>query len=371
MTTALQGLQPDRPSRLQLVPPPDPEPGSLACVDPRPPAGARPLERLLYRLGAARLALIRFEHETSSFAIVAWAGEPFLATGVRLPIAASTLALGASQGRPALLSHEHGCRPLDRIAAALGLRCGLGVPLTVAGTPVGALTVLWDVEQPPVNDPCAALNGDHVGLVRMLVAPEPGRPTLLICHGDRLIAEGLARVADRSLGATSALATTVDDAVAALATKPPDLIVVSDRLSPTERPPRVARRLRAAGGAAPLLILAHSDSRQSFEGALQAGASGYLPAAAAAERLPDIAAALLEGRSALEQLPTAPTVPRLTEREHEVLLGFERGLADKQIARELGVAISTVKTHARAIYAKLEATSRTAALHKARLTGLV
>jgi two-component system, NarL family, nitrate/nitrite response regulator NarL len=112
-------------------------------------------------------------------------------------------------------------------------------------------------------------------------------------------------------------------------------------------------------------------SRQSFESAVQAGASGYLPAAAAAERLAEIGATLLRGRSALHQPPTTPTAPKLTEREHQVLLGFERGLADKQIALELGVAISTVKTHARAIYAKLEATSRTDALHKARLTGLV
>jgi DNA-binding NarL/FixJ family response regulator len=326
---------------------------------------------LLHRLGAARLALVRFDHESASFEIVAVAGDPLLASGVKLPIAASTFVLAASESRRVLQSPEHSPRPLDRIAAALGLRCGLGIPLTVAGTPVGALTVLWDVDQPPVTDPCATLNGDHVELVRMLVAPEPGQPSVLVCHADRLVAEGLAHVAARRLGAISEIACTGADALAGLAARPPDLIVLSDHLSPSERLPEIARRLRAAGAAAPLLVLAQSDSRQSFDGALRAGASGYLPVAAAADRLADTAATLLEGRTALLQPPTTPTVPRLTEREHQVLHGFERGLADKEIARELGVAISTVKTHARAIYAKLEATSRTCALHKARLMGLV
>lgn len=371
MTTALRAPQSDRAGRLRLVPPADEVPAPPAAGDARPSASAPRVDRLLRRLRAAQVALVRFERESATFEIVAAAGDPFLATGVRLPIAASSLALAASEGRRALLRPEHSSRPLDRLAAALGLRCGLGIPLTVAGTPVGALTVLWDVDRPPVTDPCAALNGDHVALVRALVAPEPGQPTVLICHEDRLLAEGLAHVAERSLGATSEIACTVADALARLATRPPDLIVLSDRLSPSELSIHVARRLRAAGAAAPLLVLAHSANRRSFDGALEAGASGYLPAAAAAERLPDTAAILLEGRSALEHPGTVPTAPRLTQREHEVLLGLERGLADKQIAHELGVAISTVKTHARAVYAKLEATSRTAALHEARLTGLV
>jgi DNA-binding NarL/FixJ family response regulator len=384
MTTALQGPEPHRAGRLRLVPSADgvgepqalrqekgPELATLARAPGRPPTSAPRLERLLHRLGAARLALVRFKRESASFEIVAAAGEPFLSPGVSLPIAASTFVLAASESRHALQSPEQSSRPLDRIAAALGLRCGLGIPLTVAGTPVGALTVLWDVDQPPITDPCEALNGDYVELVQMLVAPEPGQSTVLACHEDRLVAEGLAHVAGRRLGGTSDIACTVADALAALAARPPDLIVLSDHFSPSEGPAQTARRLRAAGAAAPILLLAHSDSRQSFDSAVQAGASGYLPLAAAAERLPDTAATLLEGRSALHQASTTPTVPRLTAREHQVLLGFERGLADKQIARELDVAISTVKTHARAIYAKLEATSRTAALHKARLTGLV
>lgn len=63
---------------------------------------------------------------------------------------------------------------------------------------------------------------------------------------------------------------------------------------------------------------------------------------------------------------TEPPVPHLTERQLQVLHGLDRGLCDKEIAQDLEIAVSTVKSHTRAIYEKLEVRSRTAAVHAAR-----
>jgi DNA-binding NarL/FixJ family response regulator len=61
----------------------------------------------------------------------------------------------------------------------------------------------------------------------------------------------------------------------------------------------------------------------------------------------------------------------LSRRETEVLILVARGLANKEIARELGVTLSTTKAHVTAILSKLRLSSRTyAALYAAR-TGLV
>jgi DNA-binding CsgD family transcriptional regulator len=61
----------------------------------------------------------------------------------------------------------------------------------------------------------------------------------------------------------------------------------------------------------------------------------------------------------------------LSERETEVLCLVARGLANKQIARDLGIASTTVKCHVGRILAKLGLPSRTQlALYAAR-TGLV
>jgi DNA-binding NarL/FixJ family response regulator len=61
----------------------------------------------------------------------------------------------------------------------------------------------------------------------------------------------------------------------------------------------------------------------------------------------------------------------LSERESEVLRLVARGLSNKQIARELGVSLSTVKCHVGSLLAKLSLPTRTQlALYAAR-TGLV
>jgi DNA-binding NarL/FixJ family response regulator len=61
----------------------------------------------------------------------------------------------------------------------------------------------------------------------------------------------------------------------------------------------------------------------------------------------------------------------LSHRETDVLYLVARGLANKQVARELGITESTVKTHVSGILSKLGLPSRTQlALYAAR-TGLI
>ena len=61
----------------------------------------------------------------------------------------------------------------------------------------------------------------------------------------------------------------------------------------------------------------------------------------------------------------------LSQRETEILYLVARGLANKQVARDLGIAESTVKCHVTAILTKLGLPSRTqVALYAAR-TGLL
>jgi LuxR family maltose regulon positive regulatory protein len=68
--------------------------------------------------------------------------------------------------------------------------------------------------------------------------------------------------------------------------------------------------------------------------------------------------------------PEAPLDP-LTERELDVLRLVATGLTNAEIASELVVAQSTVKTHINRIYSKLAVTRRTQAVAKARELGLL
>jgi DNA-binding NarL/FixJ family response regulator len=61
----------------------------------------------------------------------------------------------------------------------------------------------------------------------------------------------------------------------------------------------------------------------------------------------------------------------LTEREAEVLRWLAQGLANKQIAVELGISEHTVKFHVSSIYSKLNATNRTQAVREGLRNGWI
>jgi DNA-binding NarL/FixJ family response regulator len=73
----------------------------------------------------------------------------------------------------------------------------------------------------------------------------------------------------------------------------------------------------------------------------------------------------------LMQSLSAGPFQTLTERETQVLQLLARGLANKQIALELGISEHTVKFHISSIYGKLGAASRTEAVRAGVQRGLV
>lgn len=115
-------------------------------------------------------------------------------------------------------------------------------------------------------------------------------------------------------------------------------------------------------------------------GAIRAGAIGYLLKDTEADELVRAIKAAASGQvqlspKAAERLMReirAPESPeKLTDRETEVLRLLAEGKANKEIARELSISETTVKTHVSNILMKLDVPSRTqAALHAVRI-GLV
>jgi two-component system nitrate/nitrite response regulator NarL len=63
--------------------------------------------------------------------------------------------------------------------------------------------------------------------------------------------------------------------------------------------------------------------------------------------------------------------PVLSERERQVLQAFARGLSVPQVAAELFLGVSTVKTHTQRLYEKLGVSDRAAAVAEGMRRGLV
>jgi DNA-binding NarL/FixJ family response regulator len=138
-----------------------------------------------------------------------------------------------------------------------------------------------------------------------------------------------------------------------------------------------------------VLILTTFDLDEYVVGALRAGASGFLAKDVPAEDLvaairtvaageavvaPRILKRLLDRFATVLPDPSAPP-PRgldaLTDREREVLIQLARGLSNAEIARELSVSETTVKTHVGHVLTKLGLRDRVQAVVLAYETGLV
>ena len=160
-------------------------------------------------------------------------------------------------------------------------------------------------------------------------------------------------------------------------------VVLMDLVMPNLGGVEAIRRLRALRPETRVLVLTSFLDDEKLFPAVRAGAAGYLlkdiePAelvrairtVADGEALlhPAVAARLMEEFSDTER-PVAEEA--LTAREREVLLLIARGLPNKQIALELGIAEKTVKTHVSSILSKLGLTDRTQAALYAVRAGLI
>jgi LuxR family maltose regulon positive regulatory protein len=69
--------------------------------------------------------------------------------------------------------------------------------------------------------------------------------------------------------------------------------------------------------------------------------------------------------------PAQPLVDPLSERELEVLQLLAGGLSNPEIAEQLYIAVSTVRSHCKSIYGKLDVHSRWDAVQRAQQLGLL
>ena len=128
------------------------------------------------------------------------------------------------------------------------------------------------------------------------------------------------------------------------------------------------RRIIAADPDARVVVLTSFADDRHISEALQAGAIGYvLKHAEPDELLGAIRAAAaamrrsIPRRRACCQQPEGAIGPTAERTEEEVLRLVMAGLANKQIARRLGIAERTVKAHLTNIFARIEVTDRTQA----------
>lgn len=173
-------------------------------------------------------------------------------------------------------------------------------------------------------------------------------------------------------------AATPDQAVDLTAELLPDLVLMDLQFGTELSGADATRLIRELPAQPAVLVLTNYDTDGDILSAVEAGASGYLLKDAPPEELIAAIRAAAAGETAL-----APAIagrllarmrspqPVLSARELEVLQLVAGGSSNGVIAGRLHISDATVKSHLVHIYTKLEVSSRTAAVAKARELGVL
>lgn len=167
-------------------------------------------------------------------------------------------------------------------------------------------------------------------------------------------------------------ASDVDEAIAAISTLVPDVVLVDVHM-PGGGGLAVVQNITEMELNVKFLALSVSDKAEDVIAMIRAGARGYVTKSInptelidAIERIgkgdavfsPRLAGFVLDAFAESAPKIEDPELDQLTPREQEVLRQIARGYTYKQVAKRLSISVKTVETHVSAVLRKLQLSSR-------------
>jgi len=163
----------------------------------------------------------------------------------------------------------------------------------------------------------------------------------------------------------------------------PDIVLMDLRM-PEVDGVEAMRQIRGENPDIQFIVLTTYDNDEYIFKGIEAGARAYLLKDAPREELFKAIRAVYKGESLIEPTVAGKVLERfvelsrqaqapdaLSDREIEVLELMAKGAANKEIAIELSITESTVKTHIQSIFQKLGVSDRTEAVTQAIKEGII
>ncbi|MER5857275.1 response regulator transcription factor [Streptomyces sp900105245] len=215
-----------------------------------------------------------------------------------------------------------------------------------------------------------------------MATPSPARIKVVIADDHPLFREGISRALQLS-GTIEVVAEAENgrDALEIIRRELPEVAVLDLRMPELDGIAVLHALVRDQVNTRVLLLSAFTDSSSVYR-ALEEGAAGFLTKDSKRSDVVEAVHAISRGQTVVPpeitgglaeeiRMRRSQNTPALSERERQVLDGMARGLSIPQIAQELFLGTSTVKTHAQRLYEKLKVSDRAAAVAEAMRRGLL
>jgi two-component system nitrate/nitrite response regulator NarP len=189
---------------------------------------------------------------------------------------------------------------------------------------------------------------------------------IALADGNPLVLQAMSEFFDRdprfSLVVTSATAEGFLGAVMRV----PVSVAIIDWTLPKLGGQKLIEVLRDQPGAPRIVVYGDEARGDVARSAMLAGAAGFVPRSASAERLMETCLAVSTGQMVFPFLDVrelqADPISQLTRKERALLEALAKGASNKDLAREFGISANTVKFHLSNLFEKLGVKTRAHAI---------
>ena len=199
---------------------------------------------------------------------------------------------------------------------------------------------------------------------------------LLVIDDHQIVREGIVNIAKREKIEVVGEAENKESAFAAIAATNPDVITV-DLSLPDGSGLEIVKWARRNSQRIGIVVISFLDDDANLLASLNAGASAFISKSAP---LDEIVAAIhsakkspltFSSKGLIRAVNSKAFKATLTSRELEILAKLPTGLNGEELAKELFITESTLKTHLNSIYRKLQVRNRSGAVSEAMRRGLI
>jgi DNA-binding NarL/FixJ family response regulator len=225
----------------------------------------------------------------------------------------------------------------------------------------------------------ATLKQHQIASTRTTGSGAPAKPRIrvLIADDHGIVREGLVSMIRRNKADMTLVgeASNGREAIDLWREHRPDVTLLDLRMPELDGVDAI-KEIRADDEKARIIVLTTFDGDEDIYRAIQAGAKGYLLKDVSREALMDCIRRVHAGETSVPVHLVAKLADRvsgeaLSQREIEVLKLMAQGKSNKEIGSALFISEGTVKSHGKAIFAKMNVVSRTEAVADATRRGLI